>query len=152
MDVVVVATLRVPVDWKVKAAAMKIGELAAQSGVPAKTLRYWEGEGLMPEPERTAAGYRDYETIAADRARFIRRAQASGLTLGQIRQVLDISDEGTRPCEHVATVVAERLAEVDSRIAELRATRAHLRRLAERAATQDPARCRGLCSIITAGT
>jgi DNA-binding transcriptional MerR regulator len=142
----------VPGNWKVTGAAMKIGELAARSGVPAKTIRYWEAEGLMPQPERTTSGYRDYDAVAADRARFIRRAQASGLTLAQIRQVLDISDEGNRPCEHVGTVVGERLAEVEARLAELRATRAHLRRLAERAAAQDPAECRGLCSIIIAET
>lgn len=136
--------------WKVKGVRLRIGELAAQTGVPAKTIRYWEAEGLMPEPERTAAGYRDYIATAADRARFIRRAQAAGLTLGQIRQVLHISDEGTAPCEHVGIVVAERLAEVEARLVELRATRAHLRRLQERAASQDPAACRGLCSIITA--
>jgi MerR family transcriptional regulator, copper efflux regulator len=131
---------------------MQIGELAARSGVPAKTIRYWEAVGLMPPPERIASGYRDYDAVAADRTRFIRRAQASGLTLGQIRQVLDISDEGNPPCEHVGTVVAERLAEIENRLAELRATRAHLRRLAERAAAQDPTECRGLCSIITAET
>jgi DNA-binding transcriptional MerR regulator len=146
------ATVRLPANWKVKAAVMKIGELAAQTGVPTKTIRYWEAEGLMPQPERTAVGYRDYDDTAADRARFIRRAQASGLTLRQIRQVLDISDQGSPPCEHVGSVVAERLSEIEGRLAELRATQAHLRRLAARAAAQDPAECRGVCSIITAET
>ncbi len=129
---------------------MKIGGLATATGVPTKTIRFWEAEGLLPEPERTPSGYRDYDASAIDRLSFIRQAQTAGLTLSQIRQILDVSAEGTPPCAHVAVAVAERLAEVDARLAELRATRAHLRRLADRAATQDPATCEGFCSIISA--
>lgn len=128
---------------------MKIGELAAETGVPAKTIRFWEAEGLVPEPARTPAGYRDYDPVAADRLRFIRQSQTAGLTLGQIRQILDVSDEGTPPCEHVATAVGERLADVETCIAELEAIRTHLRRLAERAKAQDPKDCAGFCSIIS---
>lgn len=128
---------------------MKIGELAERTAVSAKTIRYWESEGLVPEPSRTASGYRDYHDDAADRLEFIRRCQTAGLTLAQIRQILDISDTGTAPCEHVAAVVAERLAEVEARLTELEATRAQLRRLVERAARQDPSDCEGFCSIIT---
>ncbi len=127
---------------------MKIGELAADTGVPTKTIRFWEAEGLLPEPDRTPSGYRDYAAAAAERLDFIRHAQTAGLTLKQIRQILDISDDGTPPCEHVAAAVTERLAEVDARIAELQATRKHLRHLSQRAAAQDPANCEGFCSII----
>lgn len=128
---------------------MKIGEFAAETGVPAKTIRFWEAEGLVPEPARTPSGYRDYDPVAADRLRFIRQSQTAGLTLGQIRQILDISDEGTPPCAHVAAAVDERLADVETRIAELEAIRTHLRRLAERAKVQDPKDCAGFCSIIS---
>ena len=128
---------------------MKIGELAERSGAPTKTIRFWESEGLLPEPERTASGYRDYDDTAVDRIGFIRQAQTAGLTLTQIRQILDVADDGNPPCEHVAVAVSDRLAEVDSRIKELQAMRRHLRSLAERAATQDPADCEGFCSIIT---
>lgn len=128
---------------------MKIGELAEHTSVPTKTIRFWEGEGLLPEPERTPSGYRDYDDTAVDRIGFIRQAQTAGLTLTQIRQILDIADDGNPPCEHVAVAVADRLADVDARITELQAMRRHLRSLAERAATQDPADCEGYCSIIT---
>ena len=128
---------------------MKIGELAEQTTVPTKTIRFWESEGLLPEPERTASGYRDYDDTAVGRIGFIRQAQTAGLTLAQIRQILDVADDGNPPCEHVAEAVADRLAEVDARIKELQAMRRHLRSLAERAATQDPADCEGYCSIIT---
>ncbi len=128
---------------------MKIGELAERTSVAARTIRFWEADGLVPEPGRTPSGYRDYDPAAADRIAFIRRAQTAGLTLAQIRQILEISDDGTPPCEHVEAAVAERLAEVEARIAELEATRSHLRGLAARAADQDPARCEGFCSIIS---
>lgn len=128
---------------------MRIGEVATRAEVSAKTIRFWEDEGLVPAPRRTASGYRDYEPETIERLEFIRHAQAGGLTLGQIRQVLEIGDSGDAPCEHVRRVVADRLAEVESRIAELDGTRRHLRALARRAAAQDPADCRGYCAIIT---
>lgn len=128
---------------------MKIGELGARTGVTAKTIRFWESTGLLADPTRTPSGYRDYGPESVDRLEFIRHAQASGLTLGQIRQILDISDSGDAPCEHVGQVVANRLAEVESRIAELAETRRHLQALARRAAAQDPGDCRGYCTIIT---
>lgn len=130
---------------------MKIGELAERTTVPTKTIRYWESEGLLPEPDRTPSGYRDYDGAAIDRIGFIRQSQTAGLTLAQIRQILDVADDGKPPCEHVATAVADRLTEVEARIEELRATRRHLRSLAERAKQQDPAECEGYCSIIAAG-
>lgn len=128
---------------------MRIGELAAKTGVTAKTIRFWESTGLLADPTRTPSGYRDYEPEVVDRLEFIRHAQASGLSLGQIRQILEIGDSGDAPCEHVGRVVAERLAGVDSRIAELADARRHLQALARRAAAQDPTDCRGYCAIIT---
>ena len=128
---------------------MRIGEVSERVGIKAKTVRYWEERGLLPPPDRTRAGYREYDEGIVERLEFIRYAQAGGLTLDQIRQVLDIGDRGDPPCEHVARVVTDRLAEVDSRIADLTATRRHLQDLARRAAAQDPADCRGYCSIIT---
>jgi DNA-binding transcriptional MerR regulator len=128
---------------------MRIGEVADLSGVSTKTIRYWEDQRLLPPPDRTPADYRDYKQEIVERLAFIRHAQVGGLTLDQIRQVLEIGDSGDAPCEHVAQVVADRLAEVDARIAELTATRRHLQALARRAATQDPADCQGYCSIIT---
>jgi DNA-binding transcriptional MerR regulator len=128
---------------------MRIGEIADQSGVPTKTIRFWEAEGLLPPPARTASGYRDYQPADTDRIRFIRHAQASGLRLDEIRQVLDISDAGQPPCQHVQDLVHQRLADVDARIAELTHARRVLRDLAARAAAQDPADCHGYCSILT---
>jgi DNA-binding transcriptional MerR regulator len=127
---------------------MKIGELAAHSGVSAKTIRFWEEARVVPLPSRTSSGYRDYQPDAVDRLTFIRHAQSAGFTLDQIRRVLGIGDSGERPCEHVSQLITDRLAEVEARIADLKATRSHLRVLARRAADQDPAQCTGYCSIL----
>ena len=128
---------------------MRIGEVAARAGVPAKTIRFWEGRCLLPLPDRTPAGYREYGPDILERLAFIRRSQAAGLTLEQIRQVLQIRDSGQAPCVHVTGLIARRLGEVEARLAELTATRDQLAALAARAAGQDPADCRGYCSIIT---
>ena len=127
---------------------MKIGEVAERSGVPAKTIRFWEDQRLLPAPARTPAGYREFDPAILERLAFIRHAQAAGLSLEHIRQVLDIRDEGQPPCVHVADLIARRLAEVEARLAELARTRDQLAALAGRAAAQDPADCYGYCSII----
>jgi len=127
---------------------MKIGELAASSGVSAKTIRFWEEAGVLPLPSRTSSGYRDYQPDVVDRLTFVRHAQSAGLSLDQIRRVLGIGDSGERPCEHVTQLINERLDEVEARIADLKATRSHLLVLARRAADQDPLQCSGYCSIL----
>jgi DNA-binding transcriptional MerR regulator len=128
---------------------MKIGDIAAQAGVPAKTIRFWEDQHLIPDPPRTATGYRDYSPNVLARLSFIQNAQAAGFTLAQIRQILDVGEGGERPCAHVAHLIDQRIAEVEARIAELTRTHEHLKTLAQRAEAQDPADCRGYCSIIS---
>lgn len=127
---------------------MFIGELAARSGVTAKTIRFWEAEGLLADPARTPSGYRDYDPDALDRLSFIRHAQAAGLTLAEIRQILVISDDGEPPCGHVTDLIHQHLLDVDVRIRELTETRSLLARLAQRAADQDPTDCDGYCAIL----
>ena len=127
---------------------MKIGEIAAQAGIPAKTIRFWEDQQLLPPPARTPAGYREYDPAILKRLAFIRQCQAAGLTLEQIRQVLGIRDGGQPPCVHVTGLITRRLAEVEARLADLARTRDQLTALAARAAAQDPANCLGYCSII----
>ena len=127
---------------------MRIGKLAEESGVSAKTLRFWESTGLLADPARTPSGYRDYDPDVLDRLIFIRHAQAAGLTLAEIRQVLAISDKGEPPCAHLTDVVDQHLADVDHRIQELEETRSLLEHLAKRAAEQDPADCDGYCAIL----
>jgi MerR family copper efflux transcriptional regulator len=128
---------------------MRIGEIAAETRVPAKTIRFWEAAGLLPPPARTASGYRDYQRSIAERIGFIRHAQGAGLRLDEIRQVLDISDAGAPPCQHVQGLIDRRLIEVEARIAELTHARRVLQDVAARAAAQNPADCHGYCNILT---
>ena len=130
---------------------MLIGVLADATGVSAKTLRYWEEAGLLPQPARTDGGYRDYSEETVHRVAFIRHGQAAGLTLRQISEMLTIRDEGMAPCVHAAELVNERLADVEARLHELEQTRAALGQLRHRLAELDPVDCEpaAICSAMT---
>ncbi|MGF1598382.1 MAG: MerR family transcriptional regulator [Acidimicrobiales bacterium] len=82
---------------------MRIGELADTIGVNTQTVQYYESVGLMHEPGRTSSGYRDYGPDALERLQFIRDAQASGLTLTEIRSILELKDAGHGTCDHPPT-------------------------------------------------
>ena len=120
---------------------MRIGELAEASGTTAKTLRFYEEQGLLPAAERTPAGYRDYTPDAVGRIDFIHRGQAAGLTLAQVRQILDIRDDGQAPCGHVQDLLDSRLADLDEQIAQLVALRETITQLRDQAATVEPETC-----------
>ena len=132
---------------------MRIGELASRTDLGAKTIRYYEEIGLLPPPRRSSSGYRDYEDSALERLAFVRAAQAAGLSLGQIRSILALRDEGETPCGYVIDLLRSQAAVLDRRIRELRTVRAELQRLAERAEQLDPADCEpgGICHIIGPG-
>jgi MerR family copper efflux transcriptional regulator len=129
---------------------MRIGQLARRSGVPATALRYYEQLGLLPEPGRTESGYRVYSEEAADRLAFIRAAQAVGLTLAEVRQVLGVRDAGEAPCRVVTDLIEHRHAEVKDKIAQLRRLERELAGLRTRAAQLQPRDCdpSGICHVI----
>ena len=120
---------------------MRIGELAAKAGTNTKTLRFYEEQGLLPPPERTANGYRDYEPAVLSRLDFIRRGRAAGLTLAQIRDIIEVRNGGDAPCGHVYQLLTERLADVDRHIADLQVLRAALVRKRDHAKGADPSTC-----------
>jgi DNA-binding transcriptional MerR regulator len=128
---------------------MRISEAAAAAGTTAKTLRFYEDIGLLPGIVRTPSGYRDYPDEAVQRAAFIRRSRAAGLTLEQTRGLLTVNDAGTRPCTHVRDRLADQLQAVDARIAELQTLRHTLTEQLQAAAAGaegcDPAR---VCSYL----
>jgi len=129
---------------------VRIGELAERAGTRSKTLRFYERAGLLPEPERTASGYRDYDEGVLDRLSFVKAAQAAGLTLAEIRQVIAVRHDSGPPCAHVAALLEVHAVDLDARIAALEATRAEVQRLRQRASRLDPADCRpdGVCHVI----
>jgi DNA-binding transcriptional MerR regulator len=120
---------------------MRIGELAATAAVSTKTIRYYESIGLVREPERTGSGYRDYGPAAVERLRFIREAQATGLTLAEIQSVLELKDAGAASCDHTRRLVERHLADIDAQMARLEIARAELLDLAARADALDPTTC-----------
>ncbi|AZS39449.1 heavy metal-responsive transcriptional regulator [Microbacterium oxydans] len=120
---------------------MRIGELADAAGTTTKTLRFYEDQGLLPSAERTPAGYRDYTADALTRIGFIHRGQAAGLTLAQIRQILDIRDHGQAPCGHVRDLLDTRLADIDQQIAQLNDLRNTLAGLRDHAEHVEPDTC-----------
>ncbi len=127
---------------------MRIGDLAKQVGVTPDTIRYYEREGLLPPAERTPSGYRDYGPDAVNDLQFIKKAQALGLKLSDVREVLEISAGGRPPCEHVRATVSARLADVEKRLRELRALRATLRETLDRLGRAPPPKAGCRCVVI----
>ena len=127
---------------------MRIGELGKTAGVTPDTIRYYEREGLLPSPQRTESGYRDYGPGVVEDLLFIKKAQALGLKLSDVREVLEISSGGKPPCEHVRATVSARLVEVEERLRELRALRATLRETLERLDRAPPPKAGCRCVVI----
>jgi MerR family transcriptional regulator, mercuric resistance operon regulatory protein len=130
---------------------MLIGELADAVGVTSQAIRFYERKGLLPDAERGANGYRVYNEATLARLRFIHVAQAAGLTLSEIRSIIDLRDDGTAPCAHVVTLIDSKLADVRTRIRQLAALQAELEALLERSRLLDPADCGedDICHILS---
>jgi DNA-binding transcriptional MerR regulator len=130
---------------------MRIGQLAEQAGVSTKTIRFYETKRLLPEPERTASGYRTYDSGALERLRFIRDAQSSGLSLAEIASVLELKEAGATSCHHTRSLLSRHLDELDRQIERLQETRRKLGAMAERADDLDPSTCTdpNRCQVIT---
>jgi hypothetical protein len=82
--------------------SLKVGAVAKAAGVGVQTLHYYERLGLLPKPQRSAANYRLYSSDAIRRVKFIKKAQAIGLTLEETKQILDLKERGRAPCAKVA--------------------------------------------------
>ena len=120
---------------------MRIGQLAAQTGYSVRTIRFYEQSGLLPAPSRTPAGYRSYDQDAVTRLRFVHSAQALGLSLAEIAEVLRVRDRDGPPCSYVAELLDTHITALDARIKELTALRDELRARHPLGTAPDPARC-----------
>jgi DNA-binding transcriptional MerR regulator len=132
---------------------MQISELAKQSGVPAKTIRYYESIGLLPPPDRADNNYRYYTTAILDRLRFIASARSLGFALSEIQELLVARDTAEQPCERVLDALDAQLATLDQRIADLLALREDLRALraeGERRPRDMGASGQCVCYLVTA--
>lgn len=117
---------------------MFIQELAQVSGVTAKTIRYYESIGLMPDPQRAENNYRRYTPEAIERLRFIASARSLGFNLTEIGEFLEARDEGTLPCKRVLDSFEHRIADIDRRIADLLDLRDTLQRIRQDGAALPP--------------
>jgi DNA-binding transcriptional MerR regulator len=102
---------------------LKIGDLADACGVSRDTVRYYERLKLLPRPARTEGGYRTYSEADVERVRFIKQAQAFGLSLDEIKTLMLEGKGGLEQCRHVRDLLAAKLRELDARFAEMRGFR-----------------------------
>ena len=98
---------------------MKIGELAKKAGCQVETVRYYEREGLLPQANRRASGYRMYEADDVRRLLFVRRAKALGFTLREIRDLLALSSQKSSDMAAMKAAALQKLADVEAKLAEL---------------------------------
>ncbi len=124
---------------------MRIGELAARSGVTPDTIRYYERRGLLRPVARTSGGYRVYEDEALDRLAFIRKAQALGMSLDEVGEIIRAATREGSPCPKVRRMLRARIDEIDTRIRELAALREGLARALEEGFTPAGAH---VCAIV----
>lgn len=128
---------------------MLAGEAAKVLGVGIQTLHFYEQQGLIPPPPRSEGGYRIYTPDLVERVRFIRKAQALGFSLDEVKEIFGLVRRGSSPCERVQTKLAEKLEEVDRRLEELRGFRAELASLVNHAAELSRREAEaGVCSIV----
>ena len=125
----------------------RVGAAAAYAGVGVQTLHYYEREGLIERPERTAAGYRLYSREMVHRVRAIKRAQSLGFTLQEIRELIGIAQDA-RPLSELAEVARHRIADIDARIEQLQSMRDALQSAVEQCSCGgDLSRCNVLAGL-----
>lgn len=108
---------------------LRIGELSNLTGTSAKTIRYYEEIGLLPQPQRAENGYRLYDKADAERLQFIRRARTLDFALDDIDEVLAFRERDEPPCRYVMDLMARRIEEIEARLRDLEQIRDELKSL-----------------------
>lgn len=130
---------------------MQIGELARQAGVEVETVRYYEKEGLLPEPVRSSSGYRQYAPQHLDTLRFIRHCRSLDMSLAEIRTLDAITRQPAMSCEGVNRLIDEHLLKVEQQMRALTALKGQLQALRESCSSdRDSADCGILRSLLGA--
>lgn len=105
---------------------MKIGEVSKRSGIGIETIRYYEREKLLEQPQRRPSGYRQYDESTLERLAYIRRAKELGFTLSEIRDLLELSFANESCCDHVRQRAETKLIDIEDKIRSLRGMRRSL--------------------------
>jgi len=99
---------------------MEIGELVKKTGVPAKTIRYYEDIELLPPPERKPNGYRFYTEADVDRLKLVAGARRVDIPIAEIKEILDMRDRREAPCTRLLEIIAQKREEIQDRIEQLK--------------------------------
>ena len=129
---------------------MNIGAAAERSGMPPKTIRYYESVGLIAPAERRGNGYRDYSDKDVATLRFVHRARGLGFTIEECRELLALYRDRERASSDVKRIALDRVTTIDAKIAELQGMRAALLTLAHRCHGDDRPDCPILEDLATA--
>jgi MerR family copper efflux transcriptional regulator len=129
--------------------ALTISRLARRSGVPPKTLRYWESLGLLPRAARTHTGYRLFDSEALRYIAFVRKSKSIGLTLAEMREVLRLARSGRCPCSKVVAWTEGKTKSLEEEVRSLSLLLHRLKRI-RREWSRDSKRgkCGNVCSLI----
>ena len=129
---------------------MNIGEASGATGLPAKTIRYYEDIGLI-KPDRAANGYRDYSGKDVHRLAFIQRSRSLGFTIDECRSLLSLYEDKERASSDVKALALDKISEIDRKLGELKSLRATLKTLAEHCHGDDRPDCPIIDEIAGAG-
>ena len=120
---------------------VSIGEASKASGVSAKTIRHYESTGLLPVAPRTAGGYRLYTPNDLANLRFIRHARNLGFSLDEVRDLLGLWHDRSRPSRDVKALARRHMAELEAKVSELQRMKASLASLVEHCRGDDRPEC-----------
>jgi MerR family transcriptional regulator, copper efflux regulator len=113
---------------------LTIGRVARQVGVQPSAIRYYEAQGILRPADRRPNGYRVFTEDTVRLLLFVRRAQALGITLKEIKPLLNLAIQGQQPCKHVKELARNHLRDINNKIRELQSLRSELRTLTRRKA------------------
>lgn len=132
----------------IQAETKLIGSVAKESGIPIKTIRYYEELGLLKTTGRTEGGFRLFSADVFSRLSFIKRSQSLGLSLSEIREFLEIHDRGDLPCDQVQAKLKNKLVEVDRQIQQLQILKQELEGLLSSSKVPFESSAATICPII----
>ena len=122
-------------------AGLTIGKVSERTGCNIETIRYYEKEGLLPPPGRSAGGHRLFSTELVDRIVFIKRCRELGFPMVEIRQLLSLVDQEHASCEKVKQIAEHHLQEIEARIEDLVRMEKTLHGLVNRCSGKDVPDC-----------
>ena len=125
-----------------------IGQVTNLSGIPIRTIRYYESLGLVASSGRTEGGFRQFSIDVLTRLAFIKRAQSLGLSLEEIGDILQVYDQGQPPCGDIKEKLAEKLSQIDRQIAQLLTLRSEIGELLAEWSEQPGKQEDTICPII----